>query len=115
MNIKISEAVKLFGLSRLTSEKPEEKSITNVYIGDLLSWVMGYANEDCAWITIQGHVNIVAVALLVEAGCIIVCEGAEVSPDTIEKAEAEGIALLSSDLPEYELAKKFVLFELENR
>ena len=36
-----------------------EREITGVYIGDLLSWVMGRAKADCAWITIMSNINIV--------------------------------------------------------
>lgn len=43
-----------------------EREITGVYIGDLLSWVMGRAKADCAWITIMSNINIVAVASLAD-------------------------------------------------
>ena len=29
-----------------------EREINGVYVGDLLSWVMGKATSGCAWITI---------------------------------------------------------------
>jgi len=38
-----------------------------------------------AWITIQSHVNIVAVALMVEQSCIIVSEGVEVEKEAVER------------------------------
>ena len=42
-----------------------EREINGVYIGDLLSWVMGRAEADNAWITIMSNNNILAVASLV--------------------------------------------------
>jgi len=56
-----------------------EKTIENVYIGDLLSWVMSHADKKCAWITVQTHMNIVAVAVLLEMSCIILPE--DLKPD----------------------------------
>lgn len=91
----------------LAGEKGLDKEIENIYIGDLLSWVMGKAPENCAWITIQGHINIVAVALLVEASCIIVAEGAEVSEESVAKASEENIPLIKTKLTHYEIAKIF--------
>ena len=39
-----------------------DREVSGVYIGDLLSWVMGRAGADEAWITIMSNRNIVAVA-----------------------------------------------------
>lgn len=52
--------------------------IKSGYVGDLLSWVMANAGNGCAWVTIQTHVNIIAVATLLEMTCVIIPEGAEV-------------------------------------
>lgn len=35
-----------------------DREITGVYIGDLLSWVMGRAQSGDAWITIMSNANI---------------------------------------------------------
>jgi len=51
-----------------------EKEVEGGYAGDLLSWVMGRARENCAWITIMSNINIVAVASLADVGCIIMAE-----------------------------------------
>ena len=48
-----------------------DREITGVYIGDLLSWVMGRAQSGDAWITIMSNANIVAVAALADTACII--------------------------------------------
>jgi len=52
-----------------------ENRIEGVYICDLLSWVMAKSKRKNALITIQNHVNIEAVALMVEKSWIIVSEG----------------------------------------
>lgn len=90
-------------LTVLTGESGLNKEVTGVYSGDLLSWVMSHAVKGDAWITVHTHLNIVAVALLVEIPCIVVPEGISVENATIQKAVQEGIALLASNVDAYEL------------
>ncbi len=79
-------------------------NITGGYAGDLLSWVMGKGQPGQAWITVQVHRNIIAVAALREFSCIIIADGASVPEDLIKKAEEEHIVILESGLPVYETA-----------
>lgn len=81
-----------------------EREISNVYIGDLLSWVMGRAKADGAWITIMSNINIVAVASLADVACIILAEGVTLDASVTETANAKGVNILTSDLPAYETA-----------
>ena len=81
-----------------------ERKINNVYIGDLLSWVMGRAQADDAWITIMSNINIVAVASLADVACIILAEGVTLDSTVTETANAKGVNILTSELPAYETA-----------
>ena len=84
---------------------PEPKrEVNGVYIGDLLSWVMGRASADCAWITIMSNVNVIAVASLSDAACVILAEGVIPDGEITELANAKGINLISSRLSAYETA-----------
>jgi len=83
-----------------------ENPIEGVYICDLLSWVMAKSKPKNAWITIQSHVSIVAVALMVEQSCIIVSEGVEVEKEAVERANEEGMPILSFSGTSYEAAIK---------
>ncbi len=85
-----------------------DKEIKGAYCGDLLSWVMGNGEPDQAWITVQVHMNVIAVAVLREFSCIVIADGANVPEEVIERAEEEGIPLLESNLPVYDTAKKLV-------
>ena len=53
-----------------------DREITDCYIGDLLSWVMGRAPADSAWLTVMGNINSIAVATLADVSCIILVENA---------------------------------------
>ena len=66
------------------------------YCSDLLSCVMAGAPKQGIWVTLQAHGNIVAVAALLELTAVIVTEGAMPDENTIQKANDEGVTLLSS-------------------
>lgn len=80
-----------------------EQEYTGVYAGDLLSWVMSHARHGSIWITIMSNVNVIAVAALTEAACVIVAEGVQLSDDVYAVAEQKDVTVLSSNMPTYEL------------
>ncbi|MCF0110616.1 MAG: AraC family transcriptional regulator [Erysipelotrichaceae bacterium] len=79
-----------------------DKDVNGCYISDLLSWVMGKGQEENAWVTIQVHINAIAVAVLKDFSCIVFAEGAKADAQMIEKADEEGISIIETDLPIYE-------------
>ena len=99
---KLSETI---GLNVICMPHPE-KEISDVYIGDLLSWVMGRAMAGNAWITIMSNVNVLAVASLAELSCIILAEGVTLDEETAAIAKDKEINILTSPLSTYETAKK---------
>ena len=80
-----------------------EREIIGAYVGDLLSWVMGRAPADCAWITIMSNLNVVAVASLADVACVILSEDVVLDDDALKKAEKEGINILSVKESSYEV------------
>ena len=82
----------------------ENRQVSGAYIGDLLSWVMGRAGTDNAWITIMSNVNVIAVASLADVSCVILAEGVSLDDDLINTADTKGINVLKSGLPAYETA-----------
>lgn len=79
-------------------------NVEGVYIGDLLSIVMSKAKQNYVWITIQTHINTIAVAELLDLSCIIVVEGMEVEKETIEKAKELNIPIFKTNESAYEVA-----------
>ena len=108
--MKVSELIEKLNLDILTQKGFEDREVTGCFIGDLLSHVMGKATEGDAWITIMNNINIVAVASLTEAACVLLCEGVSADEKIIEKADGEGIIILKSDLAAFELAVKISEF-----
>ena len=100
----VSELAKALDLKLITSEGYEDREVSGCYIGDLLSWVMGRAEPDDAWITIMSNINIAAVASLADVACVILAEGVVPDEGVKEKCDMQGIILLGSDKTAYELA-----------
>ena len=90
----VKDLVEHFGLQVAAGKKGLSRSVRNGYCGDLLSEVMANAPEDCVWLTVQSHQNIVAVAVLKEMAAMILTGGQVADDETIAKADAEGIPLL---------------------
>lgn len=78
-----------------------EMDVTGGYTSDLLSCAMAGAGKGNVWVTLQGHLNVVAVASLNELAAVIVTEGKPISAETASKAEEEGVVLLQTSLPSY--------------
>jgi hypothetical protein len=84
----------------------DERQISGGYAGDLLSWVMGRAQEGDAWVTIMSNPNIVAVAALTDVSCVILCEGVTPDAGVAALADEKGINLLGSELSAFALAAR---------
>jgi len=105
--MKVNTLINEFGFKLIAGGEFIERDIKGIYCCDLLSWVMSHANQSDAWITVQTHVNIVAVASLLDLACIIIPESIDIDKDTINKANEEKIPLLSTNLKTYEIFKRF--------
>ncbi len=90
----VKDLVEKFDLSIAAGKNGLDREIMDGYCGDLLSEIMGNAPAGCAWLTVQGHQNIVAVAVLREMAAIIITGGQQPDEETIEKADQEGIPIL---------------------
>lgn len=107
----LQEVINALDLTPLTSET-DFQSITplSCYASDLLSCVMSGAARRAIWITLQSHSNIIAVATLLDLSAVIITENAQPDQTTIDKANEEGVILLSTPQSTFEVAGK--LWEL---
>ena len=80
------------------------RQVSGGYCGDLLSDVMANSTRGAVLLTIQGHQNVIAVAVLKELAAIILVNGRLPDEETKVKAEDEGIPILLSSLSAYQLA-----------
>ncbi len=101
--MKVREIVAALPLVVKAGAAGLDGEVTGGYAADLLSCAMAGALKGDLWITLQGHLNVVAIASLNELAGIIVSEGKPIAADTLAKAEAEGIPMLSTSLASYEI------------
>ena len=81
-----------------------DRSITKPFCCDLLSIAMGRAPAGCAWVTVMGNLNTLAVAALTDAACVILAEGAAFDETAVKKAAQQGITVLRTTEPVFETA-----------
>ncbi|PKN51939.1 MAG: serine kinase [Deltaproteobacteria bacterium HGW-Deltaproteobacteria-13] len=102
----IGTIAKELNLKVISASDKMKNIVTGGYTGDLLSDVMANSHEGDIWITRQVHQNIVAIATLKEHAGIILVNSCEPAKNTLEKAIAEKVPILVSDLPVFELTGK---------
>lgn len=94
------------GLSLVGGAGTTDREVSGAYVGDLLSDVMAHSHQGQVWITIQVHLNIVAVAVLKEHAAIIIVNGRTPAAETLAKAAEENVPILTSDLPAFDICGK---------
>lgn len=104
--MKVNEIIDKLKLTLLTKDVSEDALYAEVedgYVSDLLSNAMGQGQAGMAWVTMQGHQNVAAVASLIGFPLIIVAGDAPVAQDTIHKANMNDVAIASTDASSFEV------------
>ncbi len=97
-------ADRIEGAVLAASPEAARRGVLGGYAGDLLSDVMANAREGDIWVTIQKHVNVVAVAQLQGLAGIVLVNGRQPEPDMLKRAEEEHIPVISTPLQAFEVA-----------
>ena len=110
----LEDMIRALNLKLLTRPKDFGRvAVTEGYASDLLSRVLAEAPRHGVWVTLQSHVNVVAVAAVLDLAAVIITEGSTTEADTIAKANEEGITLLTTDAPTFGVVGR--LWELSVR
>ncbi len=80
--------------------------VTGGYTSDLLSDVMGHAENGKIWITLQTHKNVIAIAALKDLAAVILIKGLEPDADMLAQAKEEGIPVLGTNDQAFETTGK---------
>lgn len=81
-----------------------QREVTGGMVCDLLSHVMAGGKEGMAWVTVQTHMNVVAVAALHDMACILLPAGIKMDDAPRAKALEQGISVLSCPQEAYQIA-----------
>jgi hypothetical protein len=101
--MRLTEVAKNLGLEVRSAGERLDVEVRGGYASDLMSDVIANAQEGHLWVTLQTHVNIVAVASMKELAGIVLVNGREPESQTVEKGEEQNIPILVSGLPAFEL------------
>ncbi|NVO19280.1 MAG: serine kinase [Bacteroidetes bacterium] len=108
--MKVIEIQDALNLKVLGGEEGLQKDILGGYTSDLLSDVMGHAEQGYIWITLQTHKNVMAVASLKELAAVVLIKNNVPDEDMLEQANEEGIPVLVTNLSAFDISGK--LFNL---
>ena len=93
--MKASELAQKCGFE-IICKSDEDREVKGAYACDLLSWVIGRAPENAAFITVMSNVNVIAVAVMAEASCVVLTEGVNLEKTALDKALQNDIMVLKS-------------------
>lgn len=111
--MKVFEIVEKLGLKVYSGHKGLEREIAGGYVSDLLSDVMGNAQEGQVWITLQVHQNVMAIASLKDLAAVILVNGLEPHENTVRHSNDENIPVLGTSLSTFEITGK--MFQIYNQ
>lgn len=94
----------LFDTVKVASDT--SRTINTVFNCDLLSIAMSKAPSDCAWVTVMGNINTLAVASLADVSCIILAEGVALDEAAQAKIESQDITVFKTTMPVFEASLK---------
>ncbi len=100
--MKLNALVTEFGLEVKAGAGSLDREVAGGYVSDLLSDVLAHAEDDCLWVTLHIHQNIVAVASHKGLAGIVLVQGRIPEKETVAKAEEENIPIMVTDLPAFE-------------
>ena len=101
--MRLAEIVRAHGLEVICGEENLETDVIRGYTSDLMSDVIANAEAGNLWITIQVHVNTIAIASMKDLAAVILAHGRRPLPETEAKAIEEGIPLLGTPLSAFEI------------
>ena len=85
---------------RIVVDKPGAEA-NYAYASDLLSDVMGHCGDESVLVTIQNHLNTIAVCTLAGIEAIVICHDRPVPDDMAEAAAREEVAIITTPLSQY--------------
>lgn len=114
--MKLSEVAQSLGLRNLTPELSlEGREVAGGHVSDLLSDVLANAPRQGVLVTIQMHMNVLAVAVHAGLAAVVFAAGREPEAAVLAKAVEEGIPLLSSTQPAFDVVGRLFALGLRGR
>jgi hypothetical protein len=101
--MKLQDIIDSLSLKVETPSADLNREVKGAYVSDMMSDVMGNAKDGFLWITIQIHLNVIAVASLKNLSGIILVNSRVPAEDTLKKAIEENIPVMTTPLSAFDL------------
>lgn len=111
MVLTVKQLMEDIPLTLINEPKTISKTINKLFASDLLSHVIGYAEENDILITVLNNINVLGVASLLELSGVIFTHNPNVKPDIIKRANKLDLPLFSTPLSTAEVIKKIASLE----
>lgn len=92
--MKVKELLTLNHIRLINTKGNLDSKMSGIFACDLLSHVMGHAEEGNILVTVLNNINVLGVASLLDLSCVIFTHDTAVNDDIINKAEELEIPLL---------------------
>ena len=96
--MKVKDLLESAHFQLISDESGIENEVNGMFSCDLLSHVMGFANEKNILITVLNNINVLGVASLCEFSCVIFSHNIQVKDAVINKANELNIPLFRTKL-----------------
>ena len=100
----VTEVARLLDGALIGPSDAGAREVRGGYASDLLSDVMANAQDGDVWITLQKHVNTVAVAQLKNLAGIVTVNGRQPEADMVARAAEHGVAIVATPLGAFDAA-----------
>lgn len=102
--MKLTDIVEQLDLTVQTGANFLDREVRGGYVSDMLSDVLTHASKDDIWITVQIHLNIMAIAGMKELAAIIIVNSRQPDEETLRKANEEKLPVLGTDMNAFQVA-----------
>jgi hypothetical protein len=113
--MRLEELAQTLGFRQLTPGVLRGDDVTGGYASDLLSDVLAHAPEGGVLITLQVHLNVIAVASHAGLQAVIFSSDRIPEQDVIDRATGENLCLYASSSDTFEIAGRLYEMGLRGR
>ncbi len=111
--MKVRDIVSALGLELAAGADGLDNAVTGGYASDLLSCAMANAKAGNVWVTLQSHVNVIAVASLINLACVIITEGMQPDDEMLARANENRVPTLLTPHGTYRTVGELISLGIE--
>ncbi len=106
ITLTVNEMMQNMPLTLVNKPKTVSRPINKLFASDLLSHVIGYAEEYDVLITVLNNINVLGVASLLDLSAVIFTHNAKIKPEIIERANDLDLPLFTTPLSTADIVQK---------